>query len=283
MLRQVPVAAVVHAFDFLPAEREFVIDVDGCVGVVGEFIRFVRTIANAPLIQTDVSVELQTLGSPIFEPLVSLARMAEELHLGLFEFTRAEGKVARRNFVAEGLAYLGNPKRDLLPGRLAHTLEARKERLAGFRPQVGRLGGVRRSADLGLQHQVEVPGFGQVVLRAALSRRTLPCVVKLIGAKAFLARPAIHHRVAEVIDVARRFPGSRMRDDRRVDTDDVRALSNHALPPQRFQVVLEFDTKRAVVPKTVNPAVNLTRRKDKPSGCAKRNQLVHRDEWTCGA
>ena len=61
--------------------------------------------------------------------------MNEEFHLGLFEFARAEGEVARCDLVSEGLAELPDAEGNLLARCLPHPLEVGEDRLAGLGSQ----------------------------------------------------------------------------------------------------------------------------------------------------
>ena len=56
-----------------------------------------------------------SLGAPVLKMLVVAAGLDEELHLHLLELARAEEKILRVDFVAEGFADLSNAKRQLLP------------------------------------------------------------------------------------------------------------------------------------------------------------------------
>ena len=82
--------------------------------VVRELVRLVRAHAQAVLGEAELAVERHALGEPVLEPLLALARVDEELELGLLELARAEREVARVDLVAERLADLRDPERDLL-------------------------------------------------------------------------------------------------------------------------------------------------------------------------
>ena len=78
----------------------------------------------------------------------------------------------------------------------------------------------------------------------------------LVRAKTLFREQAIDHQVGEGPSMAAGFPNPWVHDDRRVQTHDVFSL-RHAAPPQLFDVALEFSAERTVIPKTVDPAVNL--------------------------
>jgi hypothetical protein len=272
---QIPVASVVDAFDLLPAEREQELDVGGRLRVVRELVGAVRAHAQAVVAEAERAVEPDALGEPVLEPLLALARMDEELELGLLELARAEREVARVDLVAKRLADLRDAERDLLARALAHALRVEEDRLTRLGAQERHGRRVLLRADEGLQHQVEVARRRPVVLRRALARRTRAGVVELVGAHALLAGLAVDQRIAEVLDVARRLPGPRVRDDRRVEAFDVVALAHDLLPPERLQVVLELDAERAVVPEAVDAAVDLARLPDEAATRAERDDVVH--------
>src|SRR5262249_9723315 len=191
------------------------------------------------------------------------------------ELARSEREVARVDLVAERLADLRDAERDRLARSLAHALEVVEDRLARLRAQVGHLRALLGGADLGREHQVEAARLGEVVLGRALSRAARRRVGELIGAEALLAGAAVDHRVAEVLDVTRRLPGPRVRDDRAVDALDVGALAHDPLPPERLQVLLELGAERPVVPEAVDPAIDLAGREDEAAARAQRDEIIH--------
>ena len=274
MLREVVAAPVVDAFDLLPSEGKEELDVEGAATVVGQLLRRVGPGAQVALSEAQLAVEGDPLPNPVIEPLGGGVGMAEELHLRLLELARAESEIAGVDLVAEGLTDLSDPEGDLLPGHLAHTAVVREDRAAGLGPQVGHGCGVRLGADPRAQHQVELAGLGQLVvavLRGAAARR----LVQLVCAEALLAGATVHHRVAEVLDVTRGLPGAGVGDDRAVDPHHVVAGAHHPLPPQGFQIVLEFDTQRPIVPETVDAPVDLPGLEDEPTSRTERHDVLH--------
>ena len=275
--REIPVTAIVNAFDFLPAEGEQELHVSRGVRIVGELVGFVWTMAGHALGEAQVAVEAHSLVAPVLEPLLALGGVDEELHLRLFELPRAEGEVSRCDLVAEGLADLTDPEGHLLACRLANALEVGEDRLAGLGTQERDRRGFLRRPDLGLQHQVERHRVGQIVLGASFSRIAGTGFVELVCAKALLAGPAVDHRVREVVDVARGFPGARVANDAAVYAHDIGTFAHHTIPPNGLQVVLELDAQRAVVPEPVDAAVDLARLKDEAAPRAQRHDLLDGD------
>ena len=70
-------------------------------------------------------------------------------------------------------------------------------------------------------------------------------------------------------------PNLRVHDDGRFKADYVVAVVDDGLPPGVLDVALEFRAERAVVPLTVDAAVNLRRLEDKPAPFAQRDDLFH--------
>ena len=104
--------------------------------------------------------------SPVFEPLQIRSRPAEKLKLHLLEFARAEGEVARRNLVPEGLSDLADAERNLFPGGSLDVLEIDEDTLRCLRTEIDGVLRVLRDALEGLEHQVKLTDIGKVVLSA---------------------------------------------------------------------------------------------------------------------
>src|SRR5277367_4336007 len=71
------------------------------------------------------------------------------------------------------------------------------------------------------------------------------------------------------------FPDLRRHDDGRFEAGDVVALAGHGVPPEFLDVALEFRAERAVIPKTVDAAVNLGGLKHKAAPLAQRHDFFH--------
>ena len=98
---------------------------------------------------------------------------------------------------------------------------------------------------------------------------------QIVGAETGLAGLAVEQRVREARDVAGRDPGLRVHDDGRVEADVVRAFLHEFLEPGLFDVVLELNAERAVVPAVGQTAVDLGACEDKTTVFAEGNDLVH--------
>ena len=131
---------------------------------------------------------------------------------------------------------------------------------------------------MGLEHEVELARLAQLAaaLRAAeLALGLLLAEVVLAPALLALAE-ALHEGVGEALQVARRLPGARVHEDRRVEGDDVVALLDHGPPPLRPDVRLQQDAVVAVVVRRGQPAVDLRGLEDEAAALAERHDLVHR-------
>ena len=77
---------------------------------------------------------VQPLFNPVLEPFVVGAGFDKEFQLHDFELAGAEGGVARGDFVAEGLADLGDAEGELAAGAVEDVFEVDVDALGGFGP-----------------------------------------------------------------------------------------------------------------------------------------------------
>ena len=220
---------------------------------------------------------------PVGEPLQIGAGLAEELALHLLELAGAEGKVAGGDLVAERLAHLTHAEGQLPAGGAGDVGEVDEDALRRLRAEVHGGGGVLSHADGGLEHEVELADGGEVVLAAHGAEDVLMAgdegvhlveghgvgvdvgellADELVGAVTRLARLAVQQGIGEAGDVPGRDPRLGVHDDRRVQTDVVRALLHELLEPRLFDVVLELHAQRAVVPGVGKTAVDLAAGED---------------------
>ena len=218
--REVEVRAVVDPLELLPPERELVLDVEGGRRVVRELVGAVLVDAQLLVADAELPVPGAADFEPALEPLPILARLDEVLHLHLLELAGAEDEVPGRDLVAERLADLRDPERDLLARGAEHVLEVDVDPLRGLGPQIddGRL--VLDRPHEGLEHEVELPRLGEVARAAARAMRLLH-LGQRVGAEAVLAVPAVDERIGEAGDVAGGLPDSRVHEDGGVETLDV--------------------------------------------------------------
>ena len=109
----------------------------------------------------------------------------------------------------------------------------------------------------------------------------------MIGAHEFLALSASLHHIAKQIMVPTDLPNLGMHYNRAVEPGHFvrgrRAIGrfelvvggDQVLPPGIFDVTLEFDTQRAVLPEAIDAAVDFTRLKQKASPFAERDEFFH--------
>src|SRR5215210_4430631 len=101
MAAEIEVTPVVNAFDFLPAERKLVLDVERRPSVMGQLASAVLVPLELGRSEPEGSVPVHTPFPPALEPLRIGPGLHEELHLHLLELTRAKDEVARCNLVPE--------------------------------------------------------------------------------------------------------------------------------------------------------------------------------------
>src|SRR6185436_14927544 len=106
--------------------------------------------------------------TPSREPLVEEARRvigtAEVLHLHLLELARAEDEVPRRDLVAERLPDLRDAEREPPSRRLLDVLEVDEDALRRLGTQPRDRRGVLSRPDERLEHEVEAPRVGKLLL-----------------------------------------------------------------------------------------------------------------------
>ena len=273
MAAQVVVGAVGNAPQLAPAaaEGELILNVGGGTGVEGQLGRLMVPQTQALFLDAQAHQPVLAVVLPVGKPLQVGARLAEEFALHLLEFPGAEGEVARGNLVAEGLAHLANAEGQLAPGGALDVGEVDKDALGGLRPEIDGGGGVLGNANLGLEHQVELPDGGEVVLAAVGADHLvmtgnerihfleahgihIHATAGLAGLNQ-LVRPltgaaalAVHQGVGEVAHMPGGNPGGGVHEDGGIQTHIVFGLLDELLQPCLFYIVLELHTQRAVVP-----------------------------------
>src|SRR5690242_15596420 len=125
------------------------------------------------------------------------------------------------------------------------------------------------------EHEIELPRFRQIFAAAVWALVHSLFFDELIETQMRLARATIDHWIGETFHVSRRLQDFGMRQDCAVHPDDIVALVHHDTPPVVLQVPLELDAERAVIPRAVQTAVNLTRLKDEPTSLTQADDLFH--------
>ena len=279
MAAQVVVGAVGDAPQLAPVgEREGVLDVGGGAAVEGQLGRLVVAQAQMLLFDAEAQQPVLAVVLPVAEPLQVGAGLAEELALHLLELAGAEGEVARGDLVAEGLAHLADAEGQLAAGGALDVGKVDEDALRGLGAEVAGGRAVLGDADGGLEHQVELTDGGEVVLAADGADHVLVFgdesvhLVKahgvhvhlgvlvadeLVGAVAGLAGAAVQQGVREAGHVAGGDPGLGVHDNGGIEAHVVGALLHEFFQPCLFDVVLELDAQRAVVPAVGQTAVDL--------------------------
>src|SRR5438309_1245242 len=284
---QVVIGSVVDALELVPPERERELDVRRGRRVVRALV--VRVVAEPQLLRRDPLLDMprETRFLPLIVEAQGLRGTREVLHLHLLELARAEDEVARGDLVAERLANLCDPERELLSRRLLDVLEVDEDGLRRLRPEPGDRCGVLDGAHERLEHQVELPGVRELALAAVRAGhpgevellrppigRELIAFRQVIQAEPLPAVAALDQRVGEVLDVSRRFPYARMHEDGAVQPDDVVTQLDHRAPPRSLHVVLELDAERTEVPRRTRAAVDLARGEHEAASLRERRDLL---------
>ena len=154
MLLEVVVGPVRNSFQFAPAHREEVLDIDAPLRVVSELVLCV--VAQLKVLFSDAVflVPVEPFVDPFLVPLFIRSGLDEELDLHLFELAGPEGEVAGRNFVSEAFADLADPERKLLAGGLKNVREVDEDPLRRFGAKVDGRRRIFYGPELGRKHEV---------------------------------------------------------------------------------------------------------------------------------
>ena len=214
----------------------------------------------------------------MIEPFFPICRGNKEFDFHLLEFAGSEGEVTRVDFVAESFSNLGDAEGEFFSRDFENVFELNEHGLGRFGSEVGEVSFVLDGADVGFEHQVELPGFGE--FPAAGIDHFAGFLGAggggdLIGAEASLTGFAIDHGIGEGGFVATSFPDGATHQDGAVHTDDIVALLGHGFPPVVFQVPFESDSQGPVVPCAVQSSVDLGGWEDKASAFAESHDFFH--------
>ncbi len=128
---------------------------------MGEFRFFVVAKAHVVVEHAEASVPVVAFVAPVVIPFFVVAGPDEEFHFHLFEFERPVSERFGGDFVAEGLADLGDAEGEFAPHGLLDVFEVGEHALGGFGPQVGFVAAGAEGTDVGAEHEVEFACFGQ--------------------------------------------------------------------------------------------------------------------------
>ena len=167
MTAEVVIGAVCNAPQLAPVgERKGVFDVGGGAGVECKLSRLM-------IAQTQVFLAYAQRQQPVFaevfpvsEPLKVGAGFAEELAFHLLKLADAEDEVARGDLIAEGLADLAYAEGQLFARGALDVCKVNENALSGLGTQITGGAGVLGNADGGLEHEVELADWGEIMLSA---------------------------------------------------------------------------------------------------------------------
>src|SRR5207249_6618725 len=125
-----------------------------------------------------------------------------------FELPQPKDRVAGSDLVAKRLADLGDAEGRPQPGRAEHIGEVDEDALRRLGPEIDLGGGIFDRSGEGLEHQVELTGFGEFATIVGVPRAG-----DLVRAEALVALFALDQRVGEVLNMAGRYPGLGVHDD----------------------------------------------------------------------
>src|SRR3990172_4188110 len=120
---QVVIGPIGDPLQLSPAPGELILDIKSGHGVVRPFLVLVLAELEIFLLHSQLAVPLYPLLLPVLEPLIGLLWLAEPLQLGLLKLPRTEDEIPGGDFIAKGLADLGNSKRKFEPGGVNDVLE----------------------------------------------------------------------------------------------------------------------------------------------------------------
>src|SRR2546428_2822173 len=172
MPRQVIVATSRDPFQLRPAKGNLVFDVEGAARVVRELVFAVGPQPQVVRLDPEPAIPAEPLLLPVLEPLHLVGRRHEILKLHLLELAEAKDGVARCDLVAKRLADLRDAEGWAHTRGVQDVSEVDEDPLAGLRPQVDLRTRVLYRPGEGLEHQVELPGFGELAAVLLVSRPT---------------------------------------------------------------------------------------------------------------
>ena len=278
VLLEIVIGTVRDAFEFLGAEREGIEKVVCTLGVEGSV--FFRDIEDGDFTAGDADrfVPGKAVGEPLIEPFFSICGGNKKFDLHLFELAGSEGEVPRVDFVTESFPYLGDSEGQFFSRDFENIFELDEHGLGRFGPKVGEISFVLDGADVGFEHEVELPGFGEFTA-AGIDHFAgflgAGSGGDLIGTEAAFASFAIDHGIGEGGFVATSLPDGATHQDGAVHADDIVALLGHGFPPVVFQVPFESDSQGPVVPCAVQSSVDLGGWEDKAPAFAESHDFFH--------
>ncbi len=164
VLLEIVVRAVGDALQLAEARRRegpAIFDVRRPLGIMRQLVFGNDVAEQVFLFAADAFPPAHTLGHPELVPHKAVFGRAEEFHLHLLELARAENEVARRDFVAEGLADLRDAERNLHARRIDDVFILKEDALRGLGAQIDLGILVLEHADMGFEHKIERARLGE--------------------------------------------------------------------------------------------------------------------------
>ena len=162
------------SLDLAPAERKFEFDVVGVLRVMRKLVRRMLVPLEPFGRHSELQEPVPTLFAPIPEPRIVGTRLHEKLHFHLLELAGAEQEVLRIDLIPERFSDLCDPERKLLPRCRLHVEKVDEDSLCSLRPQVDDVRRIFDRAHRRLEHEVELAGFGECALCAAVRATQRP-------------------------------------------------------------------------------------------------------------
>ena len=270
MRGQVKIPTSRNPFQLRPAKRKLVFDVEGPARVVRELVLAVGSQAQVIGLDPEPLIPDETLLLPVLEPLHLVGGRHEVLEFHLLELAQAKDGVAWRDLVAERLADLRDAEGRAHPRRVEDIGKVHEDPLGCLGSQVDLRARVLHRPGEGLEHQVELPRFGEFAAVLLVARPT-----HLVGAEALVTFPALQQWVGEVLDVTGRHPDLGVHENAGVDAHDVVAQLDHAAPPGAFDVVAQRHSQGAEVVHALDATVDLARLIKEAAALREGDELLH--------
>ncbi len=231
-------------------------------------------------------------------PVVIGAGLAEELKLGLLEFTRSKDEGLGGYLVAEAFANLGDTEGDLDPCGIEYVSEIGEDSLGRLRAKIQRHRVVDVGSHLCLEHQLKRHGLCKPTDRVAVGTNFIAQILgfgqggvdcnmlgvllgllgdlflKVVDPGSGIALFTFSDEVGELVGVAGGLPYQRVHKYAAIEADNVVPHLYDRLPPRASDVIFQFDTERAVVIAACQSAVDFAGLKDEAPSLAKRYDVI---------
>src|SRR3989344_4539181 len=207
--------------------------------------------------------------TPILKPFLPLTLINKIFKLHKVKLADAEKKISRRNFVSKCFATLCNTKRQFGMESVDNIFKIDEHPLRYFSAKISARG-ADRAPQVNRKKQVK----HLLLAKFAFALWAMPAFY-LVGTKAVFTLCTLNHRVGEPFKVPARRPYRLWHNNTGVEPIHVVARADKLPPPQIFNIFFKRNSKRPVVPRAGEPAINLGALKDKPPAFRERNNFLH--------